>query len=62
MMVVLAVTDRKNGPPPPGLVPIALFILILGIGASLGSNTGTSCTVGHTETAMNIRLRDQPRS
>jgi len=40
LIMVLAVTDKKNGPPPAGLVPLALFILILGIGACLGMNTG----------------------
>jgi aquaglyceroporin related protein, other eukaryote len=39
LMVVMAITDRKNGPPPAGLVPLALFITILGIGASLGMET-----------------------
>ena len=36
---VLAVTDKSNGPPPAGLVPLALFILILGEGAALGMQT-----------------------
>jgi len=40
LIAVLALTDTKNGPPPPGLVPLAIFFLILGIGASLGMNTG----------------------
>ncbi|KAF8978219.1 aquaporin-like protein, partial [Cyathus striatus] len=37
---VLAIGDRKNCPPPPGLAPLVLFLLILGIGASLGMQTG----------------------
>jgi len=40
MFVVLAVTDKRNGPPPPGLVPLAIFIVILGIGAAFGMQTG----------------------
>lgn len=40
MTGVLAVTDKKNGPPPAGLVPLVLFILVLGEGACLGMNTG----------------------
>ena len=40
LLVVCAFTDRNNGPPPAGLVPLALFITILGIGASLGMQTG----------------------
>ncbi|KAG2151318.1 major intrinsic protein superfamily membrane channel protein [Suillus clintonianus] len=39
---ILCVTDKNNGPPPQGLVPLALFIVVLGIGASLGMNTSYS--------------------
>lgn len=39
---VLCITDKKNGPPPQGLVPLALFIVVLGIGTSLGMNTSYS--------------------
>ncbi|CAE6483263.1 unnamed protein product [Rhizoctonia solani] len=40
MLVVLAATDKRNGPPPNGLVPLVLFFLILGEGACLGMQTG----------------------
>ncbi|CAE6468494.1 unnamed protein product [Rhizoctonia solani] len=40
LLVILAVTDKQNGPPPSGLVPLVLFILILGQGACLGMQTG----------------------
>ncbi|TFK52238.1 major intrinsic protein superfamily membrane channel protein [Heliocybe sulcata] len=40
LLIVLSITDKDNGPPPPGLVPLSLFIAILGIGASLGMETG----------------------
>ena len=40
LLVVCAFTDRNNGPPPAGLVPLALFITILGIGASVVMQTG----------------------
>jgi aquaglyceroporin related protein len=40
LMVLLAVTDKANGCPPPGLVPLVLFFTILGIGAALGMETG----------------------
>jgi len=40
LLTVCAVTDKKNGPPPPGLVPLALFIAVLGIGAAFGMQTG----------------------
>ena len=42
LIVVCAITDKKNGSPPAGLVPLALFVAILGIGAALGMQTGTS--------------------
>ena len=40
LIVVCAFTDARNGPPPPGLVPLALFITILGIGVAIGMQTG----------------------
>jgi len=40
IVVVLAIGDNKNVPPPSGLAPLVLFILILGIGAALGMQTG----------------------
>ena len=40
MFVVLAMNDKNNCPPPAGLAPLVLFILILGIGTSLGMETG----------------------
>ena len=40
LLIVCAITDRYNGPPPAGLVPLALWITVLGIGASLGFQTG----------------------
>lgn len=40
IIAILSVTDKRNGPPPPGLVPLALFFTILGIGLGLGMETG----------------------
>ncbi|CAE7062573.1 unnamed protein product [Rhizoctonia solani] len=40
LIVILAVTDKHNGCPPSGMVPVALFIAILGEGACLGMQTG----------------------
>lgn len=40
LICVLSFSDRANGPPPAGLTPLALFILILGIGSALGFQTG----------------------
>lgn len=46
LFVVLAINDKKNSPPPSGLAPLVLFILILGIGTSLGMETG-AFSFGH---------------
>ncbi|KAF8799028.1 aquaporin [Phlegmacium glaucopus] len=40
VIVVLAISDKKNGPPPAGLAPLVLFFLVFGIGATLGMQTG----------------------
>ncbi|KAI0632398.1 aquaporin [Trametes polyzona] len=40
LIVVMAIGDARNGPPPAGLAPLVLFIMILGIGAALGMQTG----------------------
>nr|I1Z8E9.1 RecName: Full=Aquaporin-7-1 [Laccaria bicolor]AFJ15559.1 putative aquaporin 5 [Laccaria bicolor] len=38
-MMVLALTDNRNGAPTNGLLPFALFVLFIGLGASLGMET-----------------------
>lgn len=40
MLLVLAFGDKNNAPAPAGLAPVALYFLILGIGASWGTETG----------------------
>ncbi|KAL0579421.1 hypothetical protein V5O48_002592 [Marasmius crinis-equi] len=40
ILVILAVTDKRNSPPPYGLLPLVVFILTLGIAACLGMETG----------------------
>ncbi|KAI0260324.1 aquaporin [Gloeopeniophorella convolvens] len=40
MIVVFAVTDQRNGPPPAGMLPLVIFFVVLGIGASFGMQTG----------------------
>jgi aquaglyceroporin related protein len=40
LLVVFAVTDKRNSPPPGYLVPLVVFIAILGIGVAFGMQTG----------------------
>lgn len=44
MVGVLAMGDSSNLPAPPGTSPVVLFMLILGIGVSLGMQTGVFST------------------
>lgn len=37
--MIFAVTDKRNGPPPAGMLPLVVFILILGLGAGWGMQT-----------------------
>ncbi|KAL5519817.1 hypothetical protein ACEPAG_1477 [Sanghuangporus baumii] len=39
VFILLAVLDRKNGPPPAGLVPIVLFMILFGLGMAFGAQT-----------------------
>jgi len=39
VLVVLAATDKKNNAPPKGLLPLTLFLALLGLGAALGMQT-----------------------
>jgi hypothetical protein len=39
LLVVCAISDKRNGPPPAGLNPLVLFITVLGIGACLGAQS-----------------------
>ncbi|KAJ6524167.1 putative aquaporin 4 [Mycena capillaripes] len=42
VLVIVALTDKKSTAPPPGLFPLAIFLVILGISLSLGMQTGFS--------------------
>ena len=42
---ILAFTDRKNHGLPNGLLPVALFLLFVGIGGSWGMETGTPYSI-----------------
>ncbi|KAG2069476.1 major intrinsic protein superfamily membrane channel protein [Suillus decipiens] len=39
---IFMATDKKNGPAPPGVVPVAIFFIILGISSALGMDTGAA--------------------
>ncbi|KAG9086874.1 hypothetical protein FRC06_002841 [Ceratobasidium sp. 370] len=39
LIVVCAVTDKRNGPPPAGLLPLALFFVLFGVGVCFGMQT-----------------------
>ncbi|KAH6910635.1 aquaporin-like protein, partial [Coprinopsis sp. MPI-PUGE-AT-0042] len=38
-MMILAMTDKRNMSPIPGLFPVAIFLLLVGVGTSLGMQT-----------------------
>ncbi|KAJ7512557.1 putative aquaporin 4 [Mycena galericulata] len=40
VLIILATTDKKNSAPPPGLFPLVIFVVLLGISSSLGMQTG----------------------
>ncbi|THH06778.1 hypothetical protein EW145_g3854 [Phellinidium pouzarii] len=40
LIVLLAVTDKRNGPGVAGFAPVALFLAIFGIGMTFGAQTG----------------------
>ncbi|KAG7095778.1 hypothetical protein E1B28_006482 [Marasmius oreades] len=40
LLVILAVTDKRNCPPPYGMLPLVIFVVTLGIAACLGMETG----------------------
>jgi aquaglyceroporin related protein len=40
MLLVLAFGDKNNSPVPAGLAPLALYLLVLGLGNSWGIETG----------------------
>lgn len=53
--IVLALSDKGNLPPPIGTQPFAMFLVILGIGAALGVNTGYAMN-GARDTGPRIAL------
>ncbi|KAJ7731163.1 aquaporin-like protein [Mycena maculata] len=68
VLVIIAMTDKKNTAPPPGLFPLTIFVVILGISSSLGMQTGfalnpardfgprlLSAAVGYPSTVFSFR-------
>lgn len=55
LFVVFALADTANLKPPKGAQPFAMFIVLLGIGASLGYNTGYAIN-GARDTGPRIAL------
>ncbi|KAG1830539.1 major intrinsic protein superfamily membrane channel protein [Suillus variegatus] len=39
---IFMLTDKRNGPLPPGVLPVGIFLLLLGIGSALGMDTGAA--------------------
>ena len=62
IIVIHAMNDKRNTPPPAGLAPLVLFFLILGIGASLGMKTGALFMLLVILFLICCRLRYQPCS
>ena len=40
IMVILGITDSRNAPPPAGLAPVVVGLLVVGIGMAFGVNSG----------------------
>ena len=43
--MIVAATDKNNAAPPIGLLPLVLFLTLLGLGAALGMQTGTYAAI-----------------
>lgn len=40
LLAICAATDKRKGPAPAERVPIVLFVTLLGVGISIGAQTG----------------------
>ncbi len=48
LLLIFAVTDKQNSPPPGWLVPLVMFFTILGVSVAFGMQTGMlSCPYHH---------------
>ncbi|KAH9969567.1 aquaporin [Russula dissimulans] len=57
LMVLFAVTDKKNSNPPGGLVPLILFIIILSVANTVGMQTGNWLIGGAINPARDLGPR-----
>jgi aquaglyceroporin related protein len=39
MLIVCAISDKRNGPPPAGMNPLVIFLAVFALGACLGAQT-----------------------
>ena len=62
IIVIHAMNDKRNTSPLAGPTPLVLFFLILGIGASLGMDTGVLFMLLVISFLIWCRLRYKPRS
>ena len=46
--MIMAATDKTNAAPPVELLPLVLFLTLLGLGAALGMQTGTRAIVAYS--------------
>lgn len=53
LISILSIGDPRNSPPPSGLAPFVIFLLILGLGTSLGMETGMQVTLPSSEGIVN---------
>ena len=66
LLTICAATDKRKGPAPAERVPIALFIVLLGVSVSIGAQTGKHgfllASLRHSYEYYLRRLRAQPCS
>jgi aquaglyceroporin related protein len=53
--VVFALGDKGNLPPPKGTMAFAMFIVLIGIGASMGVNTGYAVSLSFAKSVLSFQ-------
>jgi hypothetical protein len=56
VLMVLAATDKKNNGPPNGLLPLTLFLTLLGLGIALGMQTCKQSILIFTVKIFDLRI------